>query len=82
MQTFKIRDRVFHETKGFATVLWSRRDMILLELDEPVGSEYQVSVENTNHVAGPAVRAGRHYWRASAYMVSLVANNKFKGNIK
>lgn len=77
---FKVGDRVFHETKGFARVLWVGEAVTLLELDKEIGSRYVASRETTDHVPRNPVKVGSWYWRASSSMVSLVARNKFKGN--
>ncbi len=82
MKTFKVGDRVIHDTKGSATVVSKCGEDILLELDkefgspfkEPRGRDFKLSVEK--------VKAGNYYWWPDRGMVTLVSRNKFNGNIK
>lgn len=83
MSTFKVGDRVMHDTKGPAIVVSVSKDQILLELANEVGSTFKESASGMGFkLAGNDVKAGNYYWWPSTIMVTLLYRKTFKGNCK
>ena len=82
MKTFKVGDRVRHDTKGSATVVSKCGEDILLELDGGFGSPFNEPRGRDFMLPPDKVRAGNFYWWPDRGMVTLVSRNKFDGNIK